>query len=243
MCSTSDCRRVEKARIASSRDAVELGHPLDRLRPLEPEPPRELVAELRLVEVAGGEPVGLQDRLAVERPPLAVVGAGHVGDDHVRVQVRVLRPRGAMPERRRDEALAVLADRAAVAAADDARLALEIAERRLPGRLVRLADLAPHLLVVGQRVQHADALRAREDEVVARDRREPLRLLAPLAALHVELRTVIVRSRTGVRSALPLAGLTPRSSVPSSPSSTTPTSPSAAAPLPAQIPGDSPRPA
>ena len=91
-----------------------------------------------------------------------------------------------MPERRRDEALAVLADRAAVAAADDARLPLEVAERRLPRSLVRLADLAPHPLVVGQRVQQADALRAREDEVVAGDRREPLRLLPPLARLDVE---------------------------------------------------------
>ena len=120
---------------------------------LDAEPARELVPKVGLVEVAGGEPVGAQDRLAVERPPLPVVGAGEVRDDHVRVQVRVLRPARAVPERGRDEALAVLADRAAAAAADDAGLALEIAERRLPGRLVRLADLAAHPLVVGERVQ------------------------------------------------------------------------------------------
>ena len=51
----------------------------------------ELGTKLGLVEVAGGEPVRLQDRLAVEGPPLAVARClGEVADDHVRVQVRVL---------------------------------------------------------------------------------------------------------------------------------------------------------
>ena len=58
------------------RHPDQLGHPLDRLRPLEPEPPGELVPQLGLVEVAGREPVGAQDRLAVERPPLAVRACG-----------------------------------------------------------------------------------------------------------------------------------------------------------------------
>src|SRR5205814_130044 len=53
--------------------------------------------------------------------------------------------------------------------------------------LVRLRNLAPDALVVGQRVQNADALRAREDEVVAGDRRQGLLGLAPLARLEVEL--------------------------------------------------------
>ncbi len=159
-----------------------LGHALHRLGPLDPEPARQLVPQVRLVEVAGREPVGAQDRLAVERAPPAVRGAGQVRDDHVRVKMRVLRPARAVAERGRDEALTVLADRAAATAAHDARLALEIGDRRLPGRLVRLAHLAPHPLVVGERVQEADALRAREDQVVARDRREPLLLLLPLAA-------------------------------------------------------------
>jgi hypothetical protein len=57
------------------------------------------------------------------------------------------------------------------------------------------------------------------------------------------LRTAIVRSRTGLRSCFPVCGLTPRSSVPKSPSSTTPDSSSSEEPRPAQIPGDSPRPA
>ena len=190
----AECLHVLEQRLPPGRERPhrllrhpdQVRHPLDRLRPLQPKPPGELVPQLGLVEVAGGEPVGAQDRLAVERPPLAIRRAGHVGDDHVRVQMRVLRARGAMPERRRHEPLAVLAHRAAVAAAHDAGLALEIAERRLPGRLVRLTDLAPRRLVVGERVQQADALRAREHEVVPGHRREPLRLLAPLAALDVE---------------------------------------------------------
>ena len=67
-------------------DALQVGEPFVRRFPLDPESARELAAEVGLVEVAGGEPVGLEDRLAVERPPLAVAGAaGHVGDDHVGV--------------------------------------------------------------------------------------------------------------------------------------------------------------
>lgn len=91
-----------------------------------------------------------------------------------------------MPERGRDEPLAVFPDRAAATAADDARLALEIAERSLTGRLMSLADLTSHPLVVGERVHDAHALGAREDEVEPRDRGEPLCLLPPLAALRVE---------------------------------------------------------
>ncbi len=51
---------------------------------------------------------------------------------------------------------------------------------------MRLADLAAHPLIVGERMQHADALRAREHQVVAADRLQPLRLLAPLARVNVE---------------------------------------------------------
>jgi hypothetical protein len=87
---------------------------------------------MRFVEVAGGEPVGLEDRLAVERSPLAVVGAGHVGDDDVRVQVRLLRAARAVAEGGRHETSAVLTDKTALAAAYHACLPLEVAERRLP---------------------------------------------------------------------------------------------------------------
>ena len=50
----------------------------------------------------------LQDRLAVQRPPLPVRGPRHVRDHDMCVQVRVLPPRGAMPESRGDKAFAEL---------------------------------------------------------------------------------------------------------------------------------------
>ena len=84
-----------------------------------------------------------------------------------------------------DEALAVLAGDAVGAAADDARLVLEVGERRLPGGGVRLVDRAARLLVA-ERVQEADALRDGEDEVEAGDRRELLLLQPPLAGGRVD---------------------------------------------------------
>src|SRR6266498_1023947 len=124
---------------------------------------------MRLVEVAGGESVGLENRLAVEGAPLAVAGpAGHVGDDHVRVQVRVLRARGAVLVGGGDEAGAALADDAVLALAGHARPLLEVGERRLPGGEMRLVDGVPYVLAA-ERVQEADALGGREDEVVAGD--------------------------------------------------------------------------
>ena len=168
-----------------------------------------------LVEVAGGEPVRLEDRLAVERPPLAVArAAGHVGDDHVRVQLRLLRPRGAVLVGGGDKALAVLARDAAGAAADDARFVLEVGERGLPGGGVRLVDRPPGLLVA-ERVQEADALRDGEDEVEAGDRAERLLLPSPLAARRVDLldRDRSAPSDAGAAGCSPVSGWSPRISV------------------------------
>lgn len=88
--------------------------------------------ELRFVQVAGGEPVRLKDRLAVEREPRPVIRPGHVGDDKVRVQVRLLRPTRPVPESGDDEAPTVLPHPSTLATADDAGLLLEVAKRRLP---------------------------------------------------------------------------------------------------------------
>jgi hypothetical protein len=90
------------------------------------------VAELGLVEVTRGKPVGLEYRLTVEGPPLLVAGAGHVGDDHVRVKVRVLRAARPMLVGGGDEAFAALADHAVLPAAESAGLVLEVGERGLP---------------------------------------------------------------------------------------------------------------
>ena len=84
-------------------DAGDLRHPVHRLAPLHPERAGQLEAQLRLVQIAGSEPVALQQRLAVERAPDAVGAARHVRDDHVRMQMRILRPRGAVLVRGRDE--------------------------------------------------------------------------------------------------------------------------------------------
>ena len=187
MCSTTCARRVENSSITSRGTPLRSASPLYGVSHSTPRRLGELAAQVGLVEVAGGEPVGLEDRLAVEGPPLAVArAAGHVGDDHVRVQVRLLRARGAVLVGGGDKALAVLARDAAGAAADDARLVLEVGERRLPGGGVRLVDRPPGLLVA-ERVQEADALRDGEDEVEAGDRAERLLLQPPLAARRVDL--------------------------------------------------------
>src|SRR6266508_1101777 len=142
---------------------------------------------MRLVEVAGGESVGLENRLAVEGAPLAVAWpAGHVGDDHVRVQVRVLRARGAVLVGGGDEALAVLAADAPGTAADDTGLVLEVGERRPPGGGVGLVD-GPAGVLGAARVQQADALGDGEHEVEAGDRAERLLLQPPLPAGGVDL--------------------------------------------------------
>ena len=71
------------------------------------------------------------------------------------------------------------------AAPGHARLVLEVGERRLPRRLVRLVDRAAGLLVA-ERVEQADALRRREDEVEPGDRRELLRLDPALVGQRVD---------------------------------------------------------
>ena len=150
------------------RDADDLRHALSRTFPLDAECPSQLEAELRLVEVAGREPVGLEQRFAVERAPCPVGAPRHVGDDHVRVQVRILRSRRSVPVRGGDEPGAAFANDAVLALARHARLTLEVAERRLPRGEVRLVDRVRDLSAA-ERVQQADALRRREHEVVAGD--------------------------------------------------------------------------
>jgi hypothetical protein len=109
----------------------------------------------------------------------------HVRDDHVGVEVRVLRPARAVLIGRRDEPRGVLAVDAVAAAPRHARLILEVAERGLPRRQMRFAHRTAGLLVA-ERVQQADALRRREDEVEPRDRRELLRLDPPLVGQRVD---------------------------------------------------------
>lgn len=167
-------------------DALDLGHALGGRLPLDAERARELGAQVRLVEVAGGEPVGAEDRVAVERTPLAVRRAArHVGHDHVRVEVRVLGAARAVLVGGGDEAGGVLALDAVLAATGDAGLVLEVGERGLPGGDVGRVDGETRLLVA-EGVEQAHALGDGEDEVEAGDRAERLRLDPPLAGFGVD---------------------------------------------------------
>ena len=56
----------------AARHVPKIRQALLRRLPLDPQRARELVSQMGLVEVAGGEPVGAQDRLPVERSPLLV---------------------------------------------------------------------------------------------------------------------------------------------------------------------------
>ena len=129
-----------------------------------------------MVEVAGREPVGLQDRLAVQSAPLEVARSlRHVGHDHVGVQVRILGSRCAVLVGGRDEPRGALADGAARAAPYDAGFVLEVREGGLPRRRMRLVDNAPGL-VVAEGVQEADALGDGEHQVEPGHRAEGLLL-------------------------------------------------------------------
>ena len=69
-------------------DAGEVGDALGDGVPGDTEAAGQLVAELGLVEVAGGLGVPIQPG-CVQRSPAAVVGLDGVGDQHVRVQQRI----------------------------------------------------------------------------------------------------------------------------------------------------------
>ena len=69
-------------------EALDLGDPLADLLPLDAEAAGQLVAKLGLVEVAGGLGV-LVDRRVVEAGPAAVRTLGRVGDEDVRVELRI----------------------------------------------------------------------------------------------------------------------------------------------------------
>ena len=101
------------------------------------------------------------------------------------MQVGVLRTTRAVLVRGGDEAAAVLTDEAVLAATGDARLVLEVPERRLPGFEVGFAD-GPAYSLVAERVEEADALGHAEHEVEARNRGELLLLGVPLARVRVD---------------------------------------------------------
>ena len=86
-------------------DAGELGGAVVYGPPLDAEPFGEQVAEVCFVQVAGRLGVG-EDVAEVERAPSAVRAPHGVGDEDVRVQVRIAGAARAMPEGGADQAVA-----------------------------------------------------------------------------------------------------------------------------------------
>jgi hypothetical protein len=83
-------------------DAGQVGDPVLDRPPFDAECAGELVAEVGLVEVAGGLRVLVQES-SVEGSPFAVDAFGHVRHQPVGVQMRVPGPARAMPEPRCDQ--------------------------------------------------------------------------------------------------------------------------------------------
>ena len=135
---------------------------------------RELVAQRRLVQRAGG--LGLQVQLPpVQRRPAPIRPPGHVRHQHMGVQLRIPRPRRPMPERRRDEPPARQPVPAVLTPADLPRLPLQIPHRLGHRRVMRTADKRRQLLVA-QREQQRHRLRRGERQVQPR---QPVRTPHP----------------------------------------------------------------
>ena len=151
------------------RHAIDVRDPVAHRRPRDAELARQLRSQPRLVEIAGGLAVRVEPT-PVERRPAPVVRLDEVGDEDVRVQLRVTGARGPVPERRRDEPAPSHADRAGRAATRNRSLPLEIGERVAHGRLMGAANRRPQSLVPDPE-EHADALGRGEGDVEARDAR------------------------------------------------------------------------
>ena len=149
-----------------SRHAGHVGDPVPNRTPLEPELARQLGAQPSLVEVAGGLGVRIQPP-PVERRPAAVGAEREVGDQDVRVQLRVAGPRRPMPERRRDQPTPGHGMNATGTTPRHRGMPLDVAERIRNGAIVRAPDRTTHPIVTNAE-QHAHALRSRERQVEAR---------------------------------------------------------------------------
>jgi hypothetical protein len=146
-----------------SRDPVDLRHPVTRRMPRHAEPARQFGAQVRLIQKPGGALMPIQ-QAGVERAPSAVDTAGHVRDQHVRVDLRITGPRRAMTERCGDQTGGVDLVHAVAAAASERRGAFEIPDRGHDRRVVR-RDRLGRDATVSQRVQKRHRLGRRERRV------------------------------------------------------------------------------
>ena len=168
------------------RDADELGDPVADRQPLHPERAGQLGAQHGLVDEARRPRMRVQPA-AIQRRPPAVRSAAQVGDQDVSVQLRIARPRRAMPKRRRHQPRRRHDLSPAMAATDRRRRTLEIADGLEDRAVVRAADRGTHLAAADPE-QDADALRRRERQIKPGDPDRARRAPQRRAVLRVKAR-------------------------------------------------------
>jgi hypothetical protein len=146
------------------RDALEVGVAVGDRTEGDVEAAAEFGTELGLVEVAGG--LGVQVQMpGIQRPPAAVIGrVGEVGDQHVGVQQRIIRPGGPVPEPGGHEPVRRHLLVAALAAAGVGGVPFQVVQSRDHGGVVGLTDL-PGDVRIGQRPQQRHRLRGPEGQI------------------------------------------------------------------------------
>jgi len=149
------------------RDAGELGRAVVNLVEGEPEAARKTEAEARLIDEARRLAV-LVDERSVKRRPAPVGPLHDVADEHMGVELRVARPRGAVAKARRHEAARSDPLAPVVAAPSEGGVGLQVGERLGDGVVVRPSDGVAQVIGT-EAVEDAHRLRRREGDVEAGD--------------------------------------------------------------------------
>ena len=126
-------------------DAFNVGDAVDDRSPRDAESTGEFVAEMRLVDVAGGERVRVE-MPGVEGAPSAVVGAAdHVGHNDVGVEVRVGGTARAVTEGCSDEPVGRHLLGPVVTSTGHGGVSFEVTDRGIDSTVVGGGDLVGHL--------------------------------------------------------------------------------------------------
>jgi hypothetical protein len=120
-------------------DPHDIGDALLHRAPLDTEPTGQLVTQMRLVEVPGCGGVEEQPT-GVQGPPLPIGTFGHVGHQHVRVEVRVTCPAGAVPEPGHDDSVDLDLVDPVLPGPRACRLGFDVREGGVDRSLVRIAN-------------------------------------------------------------------------------------------------------
>jgi hypothetical protein len=150
--------------------ADDFGGALDHGSELQAEALGEEVAEVGLIEVAGGSGVleeACRGNRAPHEPPLGVLHASHVRGHDVGVEEGVARPAGSVVERSGDDTVAGEKPTIAAAGASEDGSVFVVAHDLVDRLAMRLANRGS-LLVTGQGPEDAHALRGPQGQVVAR---------------------------------------------------------------------------